>query len=298
MPRSMMPRIAILIQYFGPWPEWTDFFIESCRANRTIDWIVFGDSPPPENRAPNVRFVATTFADYKAFLAGALGVPVEATDPYKLCDFKPALAYVHRELVGGYDFVGFGDLDVIYGDLRAFFDAETLDRHDILSSHRDRISGHLCLLRNSTEMTTAFRQVRGWQRAMTAAHITAFDEQAFFHLFRNPRRRSLSRPRMAAVPCLFREAYSTPAATHHMRWYWQQGTLTNEYYPNHPMMYLHFMRWHSNRWLASQPGAAAGAPAPWSRLARIVQIDWREARKQGFMIGPEGFRAIEPRPYP
>jgi hypothetical protein len=282
-------RIAILIPYFGKWPVWMNFFVESCRANRTIDWILIGDDDPPENRAPNVRHVQTTLGQYSRLLAQRLGTKLVVDDPYKLCDLRPALPRVHTDLVRVYDFVGFGDLDVIYGDIRAFYDDDLLDRYDLVSSHRDRVSGHLCLMRNTPEMVTAYERAPGWKRAVNSKEHFGFDERGLYNLFRG--RRLL--PRAPRANCLFREAYSTPAPTDHMRWYWRGGELTNEFYPSHPFLYLHFMNWHSNRWYAEQPGMSSTAPAPWAALPRIVQLDWRKARSEGFMISPHGIQPIE-----
>lgn len=294
----MTRSIAILIPWFGPWPEWIDFFVESCRANRTIDWILFSDSEPPANRAPNVRHVRTRFADYCALLSDRLGVKLPSEAPYKLCDIRPALAHIHSDLVRGYDFVGFGDLDVIYGDIRAFYDDETLDGYDLLSSHADRVSGHLCIMRNREDVVTAFQRVKGWRKAFANPKYQNFDERAFFKLFRGSKSRLLGRLGRRPFRTLFREAYSTPAPTDRMRWYWREGRLTNEYYPHHPFLYLHFMSWHSNRWYSSQEHVAPATPAPWSRLERIVRMDWRDARRDGFMISPDGIEPIERRPYP
>lgn len=292
----MKPSIAILIPYFGKWPDWIDFFIESCRANRSIDWIIFTDCEQPQNRAPNVRFIATTFEDYRAAASERLGIELMASEPYKLCDIRPAVGHIHADVARGYDFVGFGDIDVIYGDIRAFYDDGLLGRHDLLSSHRDRVSGHLCLMRNTPEMTRAFMRAPGWKHAMRRPDYVNFDERNFFNLFRG--RRILGRLGAPRARCLFREAYSTPGATSDMRWFWEGGRLTNEFYPHHPFMYLHFMSWHSNRWYGSQQGVAPGTAAPWGLLDRIVQMDWRQARKDGFMISPSGIAPIERRPYP
>ena len=293
----MTHRIVVLIPWFGAWPEWIDFFVESCRANSKIDWIIFGDSDPPQNRSRNVRHVASTFEDYKELVSEAVGVRLAADEPYKLCDIRPALPLVHSDLTQGYDFVGTGDLDVIYGDIRKFYDSETLDRYDLLSSHSGRVSGHFCLMRNSEEMITAFKRARDWKKACRSTEYLNFDERGFFNMLRGRQRRSvLARPKTFA--CLFREAYSTPGVTKDMRWFWKDGQLTNEFYPHHPFMYLHFMSWHSNRWFGHQPGVAAGTPAPWARLDRIVQIDWRLAAKEGFMISPAGIQPIDRSSYP
>jgi hypothetical protein len=289
----MTASVAILIPYFGDWPAWINFFVESCRANRTIDWIIVSDSDPPENRAPNISHVRTSFGDYKARISEALDIRFNPEQPYKLCDVRPALPLVHRELVGRYDFVGFGDLDVIYGDLRAFYDSEILSNYDLLSSHRNRVSGHLCLMRNTDETVTAFKRAPKWKRIFEQPENVGFDEAALFRVLTGSRAKASAWLGRKQPRGFFREAYSTPGPTDGMRWYWRDGMLTNEFYPHHPFMYLHFMSWHSNRWYADQPGVAADLPAPWSLLRQIVRMDWRDARKQGFMISPAGIEPIE-----
>jgi hypothetical protein len=294
----MKHKIAILIPYFGEWPSWINFFVESCRWNRGINWFLINDRPPPENRARNVEHIRMTFPDYRDQLSDALGVKVGADIPYKLCDVRPALPFVHAELVRGFDFVGTGDLDVIYGDIGSFYDDALLDSYDLFSSHPDRISGHFTLMRNREDVVTAFRRVPGWERAFRRTDYVNFDERAFYNLFAGSRSAlRITRPDRS-VRCFFREAHSTPGATDSMRWYWKDGRLTNEFYPHHPFMYLHFMSWHSNRWYGDQPGADPDAPAPWSVLPEVVQMDWRDARKHGFMISPQGIQPIEIARYP
>lgn len=294
----MSNSIGIVIPYFGAWPPWIEFFLESCRANRTVNWILVSDLDPPENRSQNVRHVRIGFEEYRDRLSEAFGTGVNLKHAYKLCDFKPALPYVHRDLMSQFDFVGFGDLDVIYGDVRSFYEDRLLDQYDMLSTHRDRVSGHLFLMRNSERNITAFQRTPGWKDALHREDYAAFDERRFFNALQGRRARLLDKARVRRPRCLFEETYSTPAATNHMRWYWEGGRLTNEYYPHHPFMYLHFMSWHSARWLASQEHVEAGAAAPWARLDKVVQMDWRDGRKHGFMISPQGIQRIERPRYP
>jgi Family of unknown function (DUF6625) len=286
----MAYKIAILIPYFGDWPAWIDFFVESCRWNRDIDWILFNDRTPPENRVRNVRHVRIGFEDYTAVVSEELGIRFRPPEPYKLCEVRPALPYVHRNLVAGYDFVGTGDLDVIYGDIRSFYDDELLANYDLFSSHPDRMSGHFCLMRNREDVVSAFRRARGWKKAFLREDYVNFDERAFYNIFRHSRPRLFRRD---SIRGFFREAYSTPGATDRMRWYWKDGRLTNEFYPHHPFMYLHFMSWHSNRWYEDQPGVAAETEAPWRLEKQIVTMDWRDARTRGFMISTKGIGPIE-----
>ena len=295
-PRAAAPprhRILILIPHFGPWPEWIDLFVESCRANKGIDWVLFTDAADPENSAPNLRCVRTSFADYKALVRERLGIRFDPADPYKLCDIRPALGEVHRDLLGGYDFFGFGDIDLVYGDIRATYDDDTLAACDALSTHPERCSGHFFLMRNREDLITGYGRVSGWRRKLETPAYTHFDESGFYGFFRGKAAQGEERPR-----ALFREAYTTPVATQEMRWYWRDGRLTNEFYPHRDFLYLHFMSWRSSRWYGHHPHIAPGAAPPWSRLDRIVQIDWREAREKGFMISPAGIQKIAPARYP
>jgi hypothetical protein len=293
----MTAKIAILIPYFGDWPVWMNFFVESCRWNCDIDWILFTDQAPPENSTANVRYHRISFLDYRDQLSEALGVKVGAEDPYKLCDVRPALGFAHGAMLSGYDFVGFGDLDVIYGDIRSFYDDELLSDFDLLSTHSDRISGHLCLMRNREDIVTAFRKVRGWKDAFRRSDNVTFDERAFFNLFAGRNSRILPSKPPRSIRCFFHEAYSTPAPTTHMRWFWEKGSLTSEYYPHHSFLYLHFMSWHSSRWYAALPEVKPGTDAPWAGLQNVVQMDWRDAAERGFMISPSGIQPIARQTY-
>lgn len=288
----MPPKIAILIPYFGKWPEWINFFVESCRSNSDVDWFLIGNSDPPENRCTNVHHLPTAFEAYREFLSQRLETRIAAETPYKLCDIRPALPFAHADLLSSYEFAGFGDLDVIYGSIRSFYDSDLLANHDILSTHPDRISGHLCLMRNVPEIVTAFRHAPGWGRAARQPQHVGFDERGFFDYFRGTGRR-LFRRKPPGHRCYFHEAYSTPAPAQAMRWHWKDGVLTNQFYPHHPFLYLHFMNWHSNRWYAGKPGVEADTPAPWSLLHPVVRMDWRDARTRGFTISPGGIEPLD-----
>jgi hypothetical protein len=51
-------------------------------------------------------------------LEAVTGLGLNLSNPYKLCDYKPLYARIFSELVAPYDYWGWGDLDVLYGDIR------------------------------------------------------------------------------------------------------------------------------------------------------------------------------------
>jgi len=285
------PRLLFLIPYFGRWPFWMPFFLQSCRFNPDVQWLFFTDCGTPSDAPDNVRFRNMSFADYCALVSTQLGIDFRPRNPYKLCDLKPALGYVHADELDSFDFWGFSDIDLVYGNLRGYFSAERLERFDLLSTHERRISGHLCLLRNNARMREAFMQVPGWKTKLASSEHNAYDEAAFSRLFIrhknwpaplrwlsdicNPWRRSSE----------FVEAFSTPngripwrdgSFDFPQRWIWHRGQLRNDRDGAQEFPYFHFIGWKCDIWPVHGEHELSGDPA----LA--VQDAWS--------ITPTGFR--------
>jgi len=241
-----------------------------------------------------VRIVSIGLSEYRRLVACQLGIEPRWTDPYKLCDLKPALGYVHQLEIANYDYWGFGDLDVIYGDIRRFCTAEVLT-HDLVSTHEHIVAGHFSLLRNSPRMTTAFMRIPGWRRMLSMAEYKGFDEQVFSMLFLPIRGRRAWR--RLIMPYLgggyFEEQYSTNISSFlkwvdggeafPRRWFWDRGHLTTDRSEDREFLYLHFSNWQSNRWTDQ-------TVAPWKTLDRLVQLP--EGRPTGFTISAEGFTPL------
>jgi hypothetical protein len=285
-----MSRIVFLIPYFGRWPFWMPLFLASCRQNPEIDWIFFSDCGIPANLPANVRIQSMRYAEYCALVSKRLGIDFHPENPYKLCDIKPALAHIHEDCLANYDFWAFGDIDLVYGRLRTFFTEARLNRYDLISHHARRISGHLCLIRNTPDMRQLFSRIPDWKTRFADTRHQALDEGAFsrlflrhknfpkplFHLagFFNPLRRRSE----------FHEAFSTPNArlawtdgSHEFpqRWFWREGRLTSDKDGEREFPYLHFMVWKKHAWpLLPEPPANA-------MLALARQTHW-QISAQGF----------------
>src|ERR1700689_4414534 len=153
-----MKKIVMLVTWFGPWPKWFSLYLESCRWNPTINYIMISDAPVPDGIPDNVKFIKYEFKDYRKFFADRIGVVPKWDTAFKLCDIRPILGYLHEDLVEGYDYWGYGDVDVIFGDIRRFFGEKELT-YDVISTHEHIISGHFALIRNTQKMNGLFRKI-------------------------------------------------------------------------------------------------------------------------------------------
>lgn len=259
----MKNGIRFIIPYFGRWPFWMPFFVESCRYNPDIEWLFFTDCGALEHMPANITLEPISFADYCAMVGERLGISFRPKSPYKLCDIKPALGYIHADRLRDVEFWGFSDIDLIYGNLRHYFTDERLARFDLLSTHERRVSGHLCLLRNNERMRGAFRQVPGWRDSFENPEHEAFDEGDFSRLF--IRRKNWPAPLQRLAGQLnpwrrkseFVEAFSTPngripwvdgTTDFPRRWIWSAGVLRNDRDTDLEFPYFHFIAWKGTEW--------------------------------------------------
>lgn len=258
-----MPSILFIIPYFGQWPFWMPFFLESCRANSTINWLLIGDCAPLDALPLNVEQRHISFASYCEWVSQRLGFAFAPANAYKLCDLKPVYGYLHEADLEGYDFWGFSDLDLVYGDLREYFTSERLGEYKFFSTHERRVSGHLCLMRNDSEFRGLFRRIQNFEMLLQDQRNHALDEGAFSRLFLW--RKNFPEPFFSLLGKLnplrrvaeFKEAFSTPNAgrpwidgsmNFPTRWCWDNGRLCNDLDGAREFPYLHFLGWKKSAW--------------------------------------------------
>jgi hypothetical protein len=175
-------KIALIIPYFGKYPEWIDLYFYSCQQNKTIDFYFFTDSKIPEKHADNLYFQQISFTDYCKTASEKLGIDFSPKSAYKLCDLKVFYGFLHQDLLKNYDFWGFGDVDVIWGNIAKFYTPEMLEKYDVFSTHADRVSGHLAILRNNKKYRELCFKIKDWKTKLAAQNNFVLDEQDFSRL--------------------------------------------------------------------------------------------------------------------
>lgn len=282
-------KICILIPYFGKLPFWMPYFLISCQKNPTIDWVLYTDQIYEGEIPDNMQLVHITFDEYKSLVSERLSIKFNPSNAYKLCDIKPALAYVHHDAVANYDYWGFSDIDLIYGDLRAYFTDERLAKHALHSTHATRVAGHLCLIKNTSEMNAAFKKAKNWKTIFEDPARYAFDEKGFSKLFLKHKNspkwiQSLAKkfnPMLKLAD--FTEAYSTPNAgvswidgsfNFPTEWHWTNGKLTTDISNTQNFPYFHFLVWKKT----------------WLKLDSLKAYNMRHHPEYCFIMGSDGIR--------
>ena len=167
-----MQKIVVIFPYFGNLPPQYRAWRATALCNPSIDFMFFTDADV--DPAENIIIHKMQFSAFQQIVQKAFDFQITLNRPYKLCEYKQSYGYILQDYIKDYDFWGFGDLDLVYGDLRFFFTENVLSHKFLLGW------GHLTLLHNDEDTNTYFmKQVQGYQNykdAFTTNKITFFDE--------------------------------------------------------------------------------------------------------------------------
>lgn len=176
---NSMSTIALIVPYFGAFPNYFHLFLESCRANCDIDFFVFTDNDPLLICWPsNVVSKRLSFEEFLARIQSSFDFPLVIETPYKLCDLRPAYGLIFAEELSGYDFWGYCDVDLIFGRIRHFLTDKILRQSDKIMRR-----GHLSLFPNTELHRNLFKsKLRNeaiYKKILSTRYNCAFDERFY-----------------------------------------------------------------------------------------------------------------------
>lgn len=174
-----MKKICLINVFFGnKWPSYFQYFLAGCKSNPTISFLFLTNLEIPDKPA-NVTVVRMTLADFNKTVSSKLGFEVNILEPYKLCDFKPAYGKIFEDHLQSFDFWGYCDIDLVFGNIRNFITAELLTNYEVLSARIEYPVGFFTLYRNNTYINSLCLQSKDFKHIMQSKRHYCFDECNF-----------------------------------------------------------------------------------------------------------------------
>lgn len=184
-------------------------------------------------------------------------------------------------------YYGWGDVDVVYGDIRRFLTPQVLD-HDLITFDTQHLTGHLTFARVSPKTENMLVYVPDWKKRLSMwGRPQLLDEphpDSLRPYMRVHAERSYNTPLSRITP--WRDGtFRFPT-----EWYWKDGKLTNNLDRNkegQPLefLYLHFQHYKDAEW------SRICGNAQWKGLERIVNLEPDQLR-YGFRMNDRGFSAF------
>lgn len=170
------PKIVLIVVYIGRLPDLFSLWLESCKPNSSIDWLIYTDDRRAFSYPPNVKPVYCRFNEIKEKFQNHFDFEISLDSVVKLCDYKTAYGDIFKDEIKDYDYWGYCDLDVIWGNLEKF-----IQEYKLLDYDKASDTGHFTLYRNTAELRELYKKgaekgLSDYKTVYTTPQIHAFDE--------------------------------------------------------------------------------------------------------------------------
>ncbi len=172
-------KVLIIIPYFGDWPPWFSYFLQTCEANPAFSWLIFSNCKKPNINLANVRIIQNNLSQFNQLASQKLKLEINIQNPYKICDLRPSFGKIFEDFTKGYDFWGYSDLDLFYGNLQHFLTTDILNSYDLISVRKNYFSGHFALYRNTNIVNALYTKGDRFKKIFQDNNYHyAFDERS------------------------------------------------------------------------------------------------------------------------
>ena len=144
-------KTLIFLPYFGKRPAYFNLWLHSCGYQQDFDWLILTDHPLPCPPPDNVKVIQCTLSELKQHFQKKTDLPLSLEKPYKLCDYKPFYGYFLSEHLDGYDYWGYCDCDLIFGNIRKYLTRQIQTGYDKCIR-----TGHFSVIMNSMAVYKVF----------------------------------------------------------------------------------------------------------------------------------------------
>ena len=238
-----MKSIVLIIPYIGNWPLWFDAHLVSIAKNPSVNWLFITDCVIPNEFPENVRFIPATLESLNVKINNVLGIDVPLS-PRKLCDVRPAYGEIFKDYISDYDFWGFCDVDIIWGNMRNFLTESILSENDIISSRKNSLAGHFSVFKNTSRINSLYLSIPNYFEMLSVEKLMRIDEEAFtVHL------KNLKTPTKIKIwweEYLMNNENGIAHQEYYLdKWLWKNGKMLEmkNGVSINEVMYLHFINW-------------------------------------------------------
>jgi hypothetical protein len=230
---------CFVVTWFGSLPKWLPYFLASCEANPTFNWLLATDQEIVLPTPQNVRVLQQPKREFEDRVSNILDVKYNFSYGYKLCDLKPVYGHIYQEELTNFNFWGYCDLDVIFGRLDQFISKDLLGENDVITSLDRIVAGHFTLLRNTDFYRTLYRKCDHFCQKLCSPHYEVFDELTFSLLVKQLSQ--TNELRLAVVEMHAEDSILKWKGRRSFCFFWNQEGLV-DCVERRPMGYFHFIQ--------------------------------------------------------
>lgn len=167
--------LCLIIPYYGKWPVYFELFLYTVAKQKKLNILLFSDIPYIDTLPSNMKLINLSLDNFNTLASEKLHIDINLTNPYKLCDLRPAYGVIFEDYLNSYSHWAFGDLDLIYGDMFSLLPKNWQD-YDVLCFREEWLSGSLSIFKNIEKINQLYKKSKFHKIAFTSTDNKAFDE--------------------------------------------------------------------------------------------------------------------------
>ncbi len=148
---SLKYKIVIIVTWFGELPAYFPAWLMSAEYNKDVDFLIFSDHKI-SSKSENIQFQYMTLEDSIRLFEEKLHRKIWIKNSYKFCDCRAFFGIAYEDFLKGYDFWGYCDIDLMFGNIRRFLTDDVLERYDRFYPY-----GHLSIFRNTERINRLYQ---------------------------------------------------------------------------------------------------------------------------------------------
>lgn len=145
-------KSAFLVPFFGELPAYFPFWAKSCESNHHhFHWFVYNDRiTESKDLNPAVTLIPYQFEEMAADFKQRLDINIPGRFLRRVCDYRLMFYFLRndKENLESYDFIGFTDMDLVYGQLLGCM-PPNMASYSMISADKDRPCGPFTLINRS-----------------------------------------------------------------------------------------------------------------------------------------------------
>ncbi len=168
--------IALVTVWMGSFPDYFGPWLISAAGNPSIDFYIFTNAVDWPEVPSNVHLVEMSLEEVKIRIQKYFDFDICLDKPYKLCDYKPSYGEVFSDYLSDYDFWGYCDIDLVWGNIRKFVTEDMLAKYERIFGR-----GHLTIMKNTTKVNSYYRTLKwpgtlDYRKVYTSPEVYVYDE--------------------------------------------------------------------------------------------------------------------------
>lgn len=145
-------RSAFLVPFFGDLPPYFGYWAKSCEPNHAdFHWFVYSDNIIRRHELNSaVTMIPYRFGEMVDDFRKLLGIKIPGHYVRKVCDYRIMFYFLRhqKEQLDEYDFIGYTDVDMIYGRLAEHLPSD-MNRYSMISADDNIPCGPFTLMNRS-----------------------------------------------------------------------------------------------------------------------------------------------------